>query len=213
MRLLDLVQENHGVWPSAHRLGKLAAFFVTDVSRRRADEAAHRVLLHVLRHVDADHRFLVVEEERGDAARDLRFSDAGRTQEDERADRTVWILQPRTRAANRARNDLDSLVLTDDPLVQQITHLEELFRLRLREPAHRNFRPRRHDLGDILGGDFKNAIACGLAVAPLLLEVRLFETKLLLAIANRRGLVELLTLDDRFLFGNELTQLRVRLAN
>jgi hypothetical protein len=54
VRLLDLVEEHHRVGLAPHRLGQLAALLVADVAGGRADQTRHRVLLHVLRHVDAD---------------------------------------------------------------------------------------------------------------------------------------------------------------
>ena len=69
--LLDLVEQHHRVGAPAHRLGELAALVVADVAGRRADQARHRVLLHVLGHVDADHVRLVVEQELGERARQL----------------------------------------------------------------------------------------------------------------------------------------------
>ena len=59
---------------AAHGLGELAALVVADVAGRRADEPGHGVLLHVLRHVDLDHRVLVAEQELGERARELRSS-------------------------------------------------------------------------------------------------------------------------------------------
>jgi hypothetical protein len=59
------------------------------------------VLLHVLRHVDLDHRVLVAEQELGERARELGLADAGRAEEDERADRALRVLDPGARAADR----------------------------------------------------------------------------------------------------------------
>ena len=56
VRLLDLVEQHDRVGPAPHRLGQLTALLVADVAGRRADQAADRVLLHVLGHVDPDHR-------------------------------------------------------------------------------------------------------------------------------------------------------------
>src|SRR3954465_15583422 len=53
-------------------LRERAALVVADVAGRRADEPGHGVLLHVLRHVDADHRVLVPEQELGERPRQLR---------------------------------------------------------------------------------------------------------------------------------------------
>ena len=78
MRLLDLVEEHDRVRPPADGFGELAGLLVADVSRRRADQPRDRVLLLVLRHVDADHRLLVVEQELGERAGQLGLADAGR---------------------------------------------------------------------------------------------------------------------------------------
>jgi hypothetical protein len=71
MRLLDLVQQHHRVRLAADGLGQLAALVVADVAGRRADQPGHGMLLHVLRHVDLDHRVLVAEQELGQRARQL----------------------------------------------------------------------------------------------------------------------------------------------
>src|SRR3954465_903909 len=72
-----------GVRLGADGLGELAAFVVADVAGGRADEPGHGVLLHVLRHVDLDHRVLVAEQELGERARQLGLADAGGAEEDE----------------------------------------------------------------------------------------------------------------------------------
>ena len=46
--LLDLIEQDDAVRLVANSLGKRAAILVTHISRRRADEAADRELLHVL---------------------------------------------------------------------------------------------------------------------------------------------------------------------
>ena len=62
MRLLHLVQQNHVVRTSADRLRELTALLVAHVAGRSAHQPRHRVLLHVLRHVDAHDVLLVVEQ-------------------------------------------------------------------------------------------------------------------------------------------------------
>ena len=51
---------------AADLLGQVAAFLVADVSGRRADQARHVVLLHVLGHVDRDERVLLAEHDFGE---------------------------------------------------------------------------------------------------------------------------------------------------
>ena len=87
VRLLDLVEQQHAVRLAAHGLGELAALVVTDVTGRRTDQAADAVLLHVLGHVDADHRLGVAEQEVCERAGQLGLADTGRSEEDERTRR------------------------------------------------------------------------------------------------------------------------------
>ena len=70
-----------------------AALIEADIAGRRTDEAADRVALHVLRHVEAEH--LDPEQPR---VGDLRLADAGRSGEQIGADRLVGIAQTRARA-------------------------------------------------------------------------------------------------------------------
>ena len=93
MRLLDFIEQDHAVGPATHRLGELPTFLEAHVPRRRADEPRHRVLLHVLRHVDAHHRVFIVEEELGERLGRLRLPHARGAEEDERTDRAIGILQ------------------------------------------------------------------------------------------------------------------------
>ena len=98
MRLLDLVEQHDLVWPAAHGFGERTALLVADITRRSTDEPGDGVLFHVLAHVEAHHGRLVVEQERCQRLGQLGLADAGRAQEDERAERPVGVLQTGTRA-------------------------------------------------------------------------------------------------------------------
>ena len=141
--LLDLVEQDDLVRPAADRLGQLAALVVADVAGRRADQPRHGELLHVLAHVDPDHRVLVVEQELGQGARQLGLADAGRAEEQERADRPARVLEPGARPADRVGHGLDRLVLADHPLVQPLLHVDELVRLALQQAVDRDPGPGR----------------------------------------------------------------------
>src|SRR5271165_5099818 len=52
MSLFDLIEEHNRVGPASHRFGKLTAFFVAHIARRRTDQARRGEFLHVLGHVD-----------------------------------------------------------------------------------------------------------------------------------------------------------------
>ena len=148
--LFDLVEEHDRERLAPHGLGELTAFVVTDVAGRRTDEPRDRVLLHVLRHVELDHRGLVTEQELGERLGGLGLPDTRRAEEDERPRRPLRVLEAGTRPADRLRHRLDRLVLTDDPLVQLLLHAEELRGLFLGELVDRDAGPQREHLGDRL---------------------------------------------------------------
>ena len=153
VRLLDLVEQDDLIGAPAHGLGERAALLVADVARRRADQAGDGVLLHVLAHVDAHHGGLVVEQERGERLGQLGLADAGRPQEDERADRPVRVLQAGARTPDRRGDGLDRLALADHALGQRLFHAQQLVALALQHPLDRDAGPARDDLGDVVGRD------------------------------------------------------------
>src|SRR5262249_28817532 len=210
VRFLDLVEEDDRVRLAPHGLGELAALVVADVAGRRADEPRDRVLLHVLGHVDLDHRVLVAEQELGERAGELGLADAGRPEEDERAGRPLRVLDAGARAADRLRDGDDRGVLADDALVQLLLHADQLLRLGLGELAHRDARPHRDDVGDLVLADLR--LLDLLLVAPLVLELALLLRQLPLLVAQRRGLLELLALDRVLLVLADALDLLLELA-
>src|SRR4051794_64416 len=166
--LLDLVGQHDAVRPPAHRLGELAALVVADISGRRSDQPGHGVLLHVLRHVDADHRLLGVEHELGERSRQLGLADAGGADEHEGADRAVGVLEPGARAAQRVGHGLDSLVLPDHAVVQALLHVDQLLDLALEQLRDRDAGPLGHDLGHVLVVDLLLEEAAAVGVGRLL---------------------------------------------
>ena len=150
---LDLVEQQDAVGPPAHRLGQRAALVVADIARRGADQAGDGVLLHIFRHVDAHHRVLVVEQEFGQRAGQLRLADAGRPEEQEAADRPVRVLQAGAGAAHGVGDGADRLVLADDPGPDRRFHLEQLLALAFEHLVDRDAGPARDDGGDDLGAD------------------------------------------------------------
>ena len=74
VRLLDLVEQQHAVRVLVDRVGQQAALVVADIARRRADQPADRVALHIFGHVEALQRNA---HDRGELARDLGLADAG----------------------------------------------------------------------------------------------------------------------------------------
>ena len=150
MCLLDLVEEHDGVRATADGFGELAAFVKADVARRRADETRDGVALHILTHVDAHHRGLVVEEELSEGARGFGLADARGAEEDEAADRALGIAEAGAAAANGVGDGREGFILADDALAQTGFHLRELLHLAFEHLGDGDTCPLRDDLGDVL---------------------------------------------------------------
>ena len=76
MRLLDLVEQQHAMRMLIDGVGQKPALVEADIAGRRADQPAHRVPLHIFRHVEA-HEF-DAERDR-ELTRRLGLADAGGT--------------------------------------------------------------------------------------------------------------------------------------
>ena len=151
VRLLDLVEQHDRVRPAAHRLGELAALLVADVARRRADQARHVVLLLVLRHVDAHHGALVVEQEVGERRARAR-SCRRRSGRGTGTSRSAGSGRTARRATRRIAL-ATAVTASSWPITRScstLLHADELRHLALHEPAHRDAGPLRDDLGDVL---------------------------------------------------------------
>src|SRR5262249_9681986 len=159
---------------------------------------------------DPDHRVLVAEQEFGEGPGELRLADARRAQEDERAGRPLRILQPRARATDRLRDDLDRRVLADDALVELLLHPHQLRGLGLGQLEDRDAGPHRDDVGDLLFADRR---ALGrLTGLPLVGQLALALRQAALLVPEVRGLLELLGLDRGLLRAARLLDLVLELA-
>ena len=176
MRLLDLVEEHDLIRPAPHGFGQHTALVIADIARRRADQAGDRMFLHELGHVDADHRTVVIEQELGHGLGELGLADAGGTQEEERPQRTVLVIEPRTRPANRVGHRMNGGLLPDHPAMEVILHAQKLLALAFQHLRRRDPRPAFDHRGDLLGPDGlfdHHALILGLlGFAQLLFELR-----------------------------------------
>ena len=153
MRLFDFVEQDDRVGRTLDALGELTALLVAHVARRRTDELRDRVLLHELRHIEADQRLLAAEEEAGEGARHLRLADAGRSEEEERSDGAVGALEAGTGAADRAGEGRDGLLLRDDAAVQLFFDAEQLLRLFFLDRRDGNAGPAADHVLDVFAAD------------------------------------------------------------
>src|ERR671920_1989617 len=170
------------------------------VARGGTDEAAHRVALHVLGHVEPDHGVLVAKQVLGERPCELGLADPGRTEENERAARAVRVLYAGEGAPYGARDGLYGLVLPDDAPVQGILHLQETRGLFLGHLLDRDAGPHGDDLGDLILTD-GDALLLNLTLSPGFLELAALGDELALGVPEARSLLELLAVDGGLLLG------------
>ena len=94
MGLLDFVEQDHRIGATAHGLGQIPSLVIPHIARGSPDQSSHRVLFHEFGHVDTEHGLFAVKEKVGKGSGQFCFADSSGTEEDERAQWAVWILQP-----------------------------------------------------------------------------------------------------------------------
>src|SRR3990172_6895048 len=122
---LDFIEDHNGIRSAAERLGELPGLFIAHVSRRRADQPANRMPLHKLGHSQLDEGFFAAEEEARHRLGKLCLADAGRTEENERANWPARVFKPCPRPAHGFGDGLDGFLLSDDMLAHFFFHLEQ----------------------------------------------------------------------------------------
>jgi len=183
------------------------------------------VAFHEFAHVQPDHRVFVVEQDFGQGLAQFGLADAGRTQEQERADRPLRILQSATAAADGVRDRLDGLVLADQALVNPILHHQQLGAFGLHHAADRDAGPGAHDLGDFFLRDllpqqpplgFRLDLAFlfrGLDALPQLTAFNVQFVQFLVLVFADRNAGRLLFLDGRVQLGESQLDLGGLLAD
>ena len=91
---------------------------------------------------------VVTEQELGERLGQLGLANAGGAEEDERARRTLRVLETGPGAADRLADSRDGVLLADDPLVQLVFHPEQLLGLFFGELVDRDTGPQREHFGD-----------------------------------------------------------------
>ena len=98
--LFDFVEQHHAERLAPDSLGQLATFVVTHVAGGRAHQAADRVLLHVLGHVECDECRFVAEQELTQCLGEFGLTHTCGSEEDERTARPLRVLQTGARTAD-----------------------------------------------------------------------------------------------------------------
>ena len=150
MSLLNLVQQHHAIRLAAYSVRQLPALLIAYIAGRRTNQPRCRVLFHILRHIEAQHRAFITKKLRRQSLRQLCLANARRAEEEEGAYRTVDILKACTRAAHSSAHSAHGLLLPDNTLMQACLQLQQTAAFLFVQLGQRNPRPRGNDRRHIL---------------------------------------------------------------
>ncbi len=147
---LDLVQQEHAVRSLADGVGQKAALLEADIAGRRADEAGHGVLFHVLAHVEAD-------KGHAQAGRQLLgqlgLAHTRGTGQQKRAHRPLGIAQPGSGALDGLGQNFHGLLLAENLPSQILLQPGQTVPVRGGHAGRGNTGHAGHDFLDVLAGD------------------------------------------------------------
>ncbi|MNX88271.1 hypothetical protein D3C86_1202340 [compost metagenome] len=109
MRLLDFVQQHHGMRMLVDAIGQKTALIEADITGRCAEQTRHGMAFHIFRHVEPQH---LDAKRGGKLLGHLRLAHARRAGEDIGADRLVRFAKAGTRQLDRRGESLDGDILT-----------------------------------------------------------------------------------------------------
>src|SRR5699024_7430895 len=104
---------------------------ITDVARGGTDKPRDGVFLHILTHINPDHRVIFTEHRLTQSSRRLCLTDACRFEEDEAAYWPCRVLAPGACTSYRSGDGFDFIILADYTVVQDGLQITQLFRLLL----------------------------------------------------------------------------------
>src|SRR5664279_4577687 len=107
------------------------------------------MLLHILRHINAHHGVLVIEQEFRQRPRQLGLADYRWSEENKRTNRTSRIAESGARTPDGVGHALNRFVLSNNALPQTVFHGDQLLYFAFQHLRHRNAGPLADDLGDV----------------------------------------------------------------
>src|SRR4030066_323317 len=124
----------------------MSPLFIPYIARRCAYQLCHRVFFHEFRHVCADHRLLIIEQELCERLCEFSLSNTGWPHEYERAKRPVRVLDTGPRPAHCICYRRNGLILSDDTASQVFFYTQEFLNFALKHLCHRYACPLRYYL-------------------------------------------------------------------
>ena len=168
MRLLDLVEQYDGVGVTTYALCQLSAFLISHVSWRCTDQSRGVEALSIFAHVDTDQGVTATKHKLSQFLGEIGLTHTRRSEEHEHANRMVGILQSYTVALDGLHHLLDSCILTDNRVLQFLSHTLQTDTFLLSHPLGWYTCHHRDDLSHLFGIDHLTLLT--FALRPTLVE-------------------------------------------
>ena len=139
---------------TANSLCQLTTLVIAYISRRRTNQTGYRVFLHVFTHINTNHAAFIIKESLCQGLGQLSFTNTSRTKEDKGTDWPLRSLDTSSSSQNSLADYLNSLILTNYPLMEHILQMEQLLSFAGKHLGNRNTSPTAYYLGNILLTNF-----------------------------------------------------------
>mmetsp|Transcript_18269 Transcript_18269/g.42587 ORF Transcript_18269/g.42587 Transcript_18269/m.42587 type:complete len:234 (+) Transcript_18269:702-1403(+) len=171
MSLLHLIKKHQAVRLAANAIGELTLLIVSDVAWRTANELGHRMSFHELTHVQANHGFFLSKVCCSKCLAQLCLANACRATEDERSNRSIWVLEASASSTHSLGDSCHGLILPDDTVVKGILQLDKAGRFVGGDLLNRNTSPLRDNCSYVVLGD--NDLRAAFTIFRLLASIGL----------------------------------------
>ena len=190
MGFFNFVEQNHRIRFPADFFSQLTTFFMSHVSRRGTDQTGNGMAFHVFGHIDPDHGAFISEHDFRKGFAQFSFTNARWTEEQEGTCRTPGIFQTDAPAPDCSCNRFDRFILSDNPFMQGVFHMEQAFTFIFGHALYRDSRPSGHNRRYILC--INRTVLTVLFTASVLFQFHLF-TVIFFNVAQFCGGLEILT--------------------
>ena len=112
------------------------------------------MFLHVLTHINTNHAAFIIKESLCQSLGQLSFTNTSRAKEDKGTNWPFWSLDTCSSSQNSLADYLNSLILTNYPLMEHILQMKQLLPFTGKHLGNRNASPTAYYLGNILLTNF-----------------------------------------------------------
>ena len=154
MSLFDFIQQNNTIWMTTNSLCQLTTLVIAYIAWRRTNQTGYRVFLHVFTHINTNHAAFIIKESLCQSLGQLGFTNTSRAKEDKGTNWPFWSLDTCSSSQNCLADHLNSLILTNYPLMEHILQMKQLLPFTGKHLGNWNASPTAYYLGNILLTNF-----------------------------------------------------------